>query len=167
MDITPSPAVCLDAIPAEATVEIYTDGACLGNPGPAAGAYAIVYQGKAVHSAARFLGHGTNNTAELTAALDGLRFLADRKADLRVTLLSDSQQVILGMSAWLPNWKARGWRNASGKPVVNRGLYEELDALATAFPALRWKHVRGHAGHAFNELVDRLANGVVAEGTSA
>lgn len=166
MDTIPSiPTACLDAIPAGASVEIYTDGACLGNPGPAASAFAIVYEGKAVHSAARFLGHATNNIAELTAALDGLRALADRRGDLKVTLLADSNQVIQGMSVWLGNWKARGWRRADGKPVANRPHYEELDAIASTFPALRWQHVKGHAGHEFNELVDGLANSAAAAGS--
>ncbi len=130
MDTLPSiPTACLDAIPAGASVEIYTDGACLGNPGPAASAFAIIYEGKVIHSAARFLGHATNNIAELTAALDGLRFLADRSADLRVTLLADSNQVIQGMSVWLGNWKARGWRRADGKPVANRQHYKSLTRL--------------------------------------
>lgn len=168
MDTLPSmPTACLDAIPAGASVEIYTDGACLGNPGPAAAAFAIVYEGKVIHSTARFLGHATNNIAELTAALDGLRFLADRSADLRVTLLADSNQVIQGMSVWLANWKARGWRRADGKPVANRQHYEELDAIASAFPSLRWQHVKGHAGNEFNELVDKLANGTAAAGSVA
>lgn len=161
------PTACLDAIPAGASVEIYTDGACLGNSGPAACAYAIVHGGKVIHSAARYLGHATNNIAELTAALDGLRCLADRSAGLRVTLLSDSNQVIQGMSAWLANWKARGWRRADGKPVTNRQHYEELDAIASAFPSLHWQHVKGHAGNEFNELVDKLANGKAAAGSAA
>ncbi|KPF47485.1 hypothetical protein IP76_00435 [Rhizobium sp. AAP43] len=153
-------------MPAEATVEIYTDGACLENPGPAAGAFAIVYQGKAIHSAARFYGNGTNNTAELTAALDGLRALGDRNADLKVTLLSDSNQVIQAMNVWLANWKAQGWRRGGGKPVANRPLYEELDAVAQTFASLHWKHIKGHAGHEFNELVDGLANGAAQAGAA-
>lgn len=160
---TTDPTAALNAIPAEAQVELYTDGACLSNPGPAAAAFALIYQGVVIHSAARFLGHGTNNVGELSAAIDGLRFLADR-TDLAVTLLSDSEQVVKAMPEWLPKWKAKGWRTAGGKPVQNRSLYEELDALASAFPSLRWKHIKGHAGHEFNELVDGLANGAAESG---
>ena len=152
-------AEVLAALPEGAVIELYADGAALpSNPGPAAGAFAIVYEGKAIHSAAHFLGHGTNNIAEMTAALDGLRFLTDRREDLKITVVSDSQYVIKGMTEWLANWKARGWRKADRKPVENRALWEELDALASTFPALGWKWVKGHAGNEFNELVDGLAN---------
>lgn len=147
----------LSTVPDSAAVEIFTDGACLNNPGPAAAAFAIVHRGAVLHSSARFLGHSTNNIAELTAAIDGLRFLAERR-DLSIALLSDSEQVVKAMPQWVPKWKAKGWRKADGKPVLNRPLYEELDAIASAFPKLRWQHVRGHSGHEFNELVDKLAN---------
>lgn len=156
-------AALFPTIPVGASVEIFTDGACLNNPGPAAAAFAIIYQGVAIHSAVRFLGLGTNNVAELSAAIDSLRFLADRP-DLSITLLSDSEQVVKAMPDWLPKWKVKGWRGSTGKPVINRPLYEELDALASAFQSLRWQHVKGHAGHEFNELVDGLANGAAATG---
>ncbi|MFN3317577.1 MAG: ribonuclease H [Allorhizobium sp.] len=161
-----NPTAALNAIPAKAQVEIYTDGACLSNPGPAAAAFAVIYQGVVIHSAARFLGNGTNNVGEISAAIDGLRFLADRP-DLSITLLSDSEQVVKAMPEWVPKWKAKGWRKADGKPVTNRPLYEELDAIASGFPSLKWKHVKGHAGHEFNELVDGLANGAAEAGAAA
>ncbi|WP_050470957.1 ribonuclease H family protein [Pannonibacter phragmitetus] len=154
----------LDAIPIGAAVELYTDGACINNPGPSAAAFAVVHGGQVILSGARYLGHGTNNTAELSAALDGLQALGGRRADLSVTLLSDSEQVVKGMRDWLPGWKSRGWRSAAGKPVKNRTLYEELDTIAAVCPALEWKHVRGHAGHEFNELVDGLANAAAEAG---
>jgi ribonuclease HI len=155
------------AIPKGAGVEIYTDGACIGNPGPAAAAFAIVHAGRVILSDSRHLGRGTNNIAELSAAIDGLQALGERRADLSVTLLSDSEQVVKGMRDWLPGWKAKNWRNAAGKPVKNRPLYEELDAIAATCPALQWQHVKGHAGHEFNELVDGLANAAAEAGSPA
>jgi ribonuclease HI len=156
----------LSTVPDGAAVEIFTDGACLNNPGPAAAAFAIVYRGAVLHSSARFLGPGTNNVAELTAAIDGLRFLAER-CDLSITLLSDSEQVVKAMPQWVPKWKAKGWRKTDGKPVLNRSLYEGLDAIASRFPSLTWQHIKGHAGHEFNELVDKLATGTAAAGSAA
>lgn len=155
----------LATVPLGASMEIYTDGACLNNPGPAAAAFALIHHGTVIHSAARFLGHGTNNVAELSAAIDALGFLAVRP-DLSITLLSDSEQVVKAMPQWVPKWKAKGWRKADGKPVQNRPLYEQLDAIAANFPALRWQHVKGHAGHEFNELVDGLANATAIAGAT-
>lgn len=160
-------AEVLAALPEGAEVEIYTDGCCLGATGaPAASAFAIIHEDKVIHSAARFLGPGTNNIAETTAALDGLRFLTDRRNDLKITVVSDSQYVIKGMTEWLASWKARGWRKADRKPVENLALWEELDALASTFPALGWKWVKGHAGNEFNELVDGLANAAAEAGNA-
>lgn len=156
----------LSTVPEGAAVEIFTDGACLNNPGPAAAAFAIVYRSAVIHSSARFLGHGTNNVAELTAAIDSLRFLAERR-DLSIALLSDSEQVVKAMPQWVPKWKAKGWRKADGKPVLNRPLYEELDAIASGFPSICWRHVKGHAGNEFNDLVDKLANGAAEAGSVA
>lgn len=158
-------AEVLAALPEGAVIVLYADGAALPtNPGPAAGAFAIVHEGKVIHSAAHFLGHGTNNIAEMTAALDGLRFLTDRREDLKITVVSDSEYLIKGMNERLAKWKAKGWRTASGTPAKNRALWEELDALASTFPALGWKWVKGHAGNEFNELVDGLANAAAEAG---
>ncbi len=96
----------------------------------------------------------TNNRMELTAAIEGLRALK-RSAD--VVLYTDSKYVMDGIREWLPNWKARGWRTASKKPVKNKDLWQELDA-ETQRHRIRWQWVRGHAGNPGNEEADALAN---------
>lgn len=159
-------AEVLAALPEGAKVEIYTDGSCIGNPGPAAGAFTIVHKGAVVHSSARYIGAGTNNTAEISAAIDSLRFLAPRREDLKITVHADSNQVFLAMKEWIANWKAKGWRKADGKPVKNRELYEELDAVASTFPALGWAKVKAHTGHKFNVLVDGLAKAAAEAGAA-
>ncbi|MCS6780782.1 MAG: ribonuclease HI [Geminicoccaceae bacterium] len=133
-------------------VEIVTDGACLGNPGPGGWAALLRWRGRE-----RVLSGGepltTNNRMELTAAIEGLRAL--RRACV-VRLRTDSRYLKDGIERWLPAWKARGWRTASGEPVKNRDLWETLERLG-AKHRLEWVWVRGHAGDADNERVDRLA----------
>jgi ribonuclease HI len=133
---------------------IFSDGACIGNPGP--GAYASLIldaRGGEQVIVGRGTAMTTNNVMELTAAITALEKIA---AGSTVTLHSDSQYVIRGITEWLPQWKARGWRKADRKPVLNRELWERIEALA-AEHNVTWKWVRGHAGDVLNERVDRLA----------
>jgi ribonuclease HI len=134
-------------------VELYTDGACRGNPGPGGWAALLVAGGvrKEVSGAEAAT---TNNRMELTAAIEGLASLKRRCA---VRLYTDSKYVLQGFTEWLPAWKARGWRTASREPVKNQDLWERLDAVASA-QDLEWHWVRGHSGHDGNEYVDELAN---------
>ena len=134
-------------------VEMYTDGACRGNPGP--GGWGVLMlagdRRKTLHGGETST---TNNRMELTAAIEGLRAL---KRPAEVILYTDSKYVMDGIREWLPNWKARGWRTASKKPVKNKDLWQELDA-ETQRHEIHWKWVRGHTGNPGNEAADALAN---------
>ncbi|HLT26505.1 MAG TPA: ribonuclease HI [Zeimonas sp.] len=134
-------------------VEIYTDGACKGNPGPG-GWGALLRWGR--HEKELFGGEKctTNNRMELTAVI---RALGALERPMRVELHTDSQYVQKGITEWLPAWKRRGWRTAERKPVKNEDLWRELDALVARHD-VRWHWVRGHSGHPENERADALAN---------
>jgi ribonuclease HI len=136
-------------------VEIYTDGACKGNPGPggwgvllkAAGTEKELFGGELVT---------TNNRMELMAVIKALEAL---KRPCEVTLFLDSQYVLKGITEWLPGWKAKGWRTASKQPVKNVELWKELDALVgQGGHTIDWRWVRGHNGDPGNERADALAN---------
>jgi ribonuclease HI len=136
-----------------AVVEIYTDGACRGNPGPGGWGALLMMSGREKEiSGAEAL--TTNNRMELMAVIRALESLK-RPVDAKV--YTDSQYVLKGISEWVPSWKARGWRTADKKPVKNQDLWERLDALAAGH-RIEWQWVRGHSGNAGNERVDRLAN---------
>ena len=139
-------------------VEIYTDGACKGNPGPG-GWGAILRYGDRERELFGAEAHTTNNRMELTAVIRALEALTRR---VEVVVHTDSQYVQKGISEWLPAWKARGWKTADRKPVSNVDLWQRLDALA-AEHRIDWRWVRGHAGHPENERADALANRGVAE----
>lgn len=141
-----------------ATVEIYTDGACRGNPGPG-GWGAVLIAGK--HRKRLYGGERetTNNRMELTAAIEALNALKGRR---RVILHTDSKYVKEGIESWMKNWKARGWKTANKKPVKNQDLWQALDA-AVGRHDLSWKWVKGHAGHPGNEEADALANRAIDE----
>ena len=137
-------------------VEIYTDGACRGNPGPGGWAALLLYDGheKELAGAER---HTTNNRMELTAVIRALEAL---KKPVAARVYTDSQYVRLGITEWLADWKARGWRTAAKKPVKNQDLWSELDALV-ARHHLEWHWVPAHTGIPGNERVDRLANAAI------
>lgn len=134
-------------------VEIYTDGACRGNPGPGGWGALLRYEDaeKTLHGGEP---NTTNNRMELMAAIQALEAL---KRPCRVELTTDSQYLRKGITEWMADWKRRGWKTAAKKPVKNRDLWERLDALV-ALHEIRWHWVRGHSGHAENEIVDALAN---------
>jgi ribonuclease HI len=134
-------------------VEIFTDGACRGNPGPGGWA-ALLIAGKTRKELSGAEADTTNNRMELTAAIGGLNALKRRCA---VKLYTDSKYVLQGITEWLPNWKAHGWRTAERKPVKNQDLWQALDA-AVAAQDIEWHWVKGHSGHEGNEYVDQLAN---------
>ena len=136
-----------------ATVEIYTDGACRGNPGPG-GWGALLLAGK--HRKSLYGGEHetTNNRMELTAAIEALNTLYGTR---RVILHTDSKYVKEGIESWLANWKARGWKTSNRKPVKNQDLWLALDE-AVGRHQLEWKWVKGHSGDAGNEAADALAN---------
>ena len=135
-------------------VELYTDGACSGNPGPGGWGYILRHpaSGKEVEAAGAEL-VTTNNKMELQAVIEGLSALQRRSV---VDLYSDSQYVLKGLKEWLPGWKAKGWRTADKKPVKNRELWERLDELVARHD-VRFHWIRGHNEHPENERADRLA----------
>ena len=134
-------------------VEIYTDGACKGNPG-VGGWGALLRHGSRVREIYGGESHTTNNRMELTGVIRALEAL---RRPSRVRLHTDSQYVQLGISRWIHDWKRRGWRTADRKPVKNEDLWRELDVLA-ARHQIEWIWVKGHAGHDGNERADELAN---------
>ena len=137
-------------------VDIFTDGACRGNPGPGGWA-ALLVSGKDRREVSGSAANTTNNRMELAAAIGGLGALKRRCA---VKLYTDSKYVLQGITEWLPNWKARGWRTAAREPVKNQDLWQLLDA-ATAHQDVQWIWVKGHSGHEGNEYVDQLANDAI------
>lgn len=134
-------------------VEIFTDGACRGNPGPGGWA-ALLRHGDHEKVLAGAERETTNNRMELQAAIEGLAALKRRT---RVVLTTDSQYVRQGITQWLPVWKRNGWKTSARQPVKNRDLWERLDALAGAHD-VEWHWVRGHSGHPENERADQEAN---------
>ena len=134
-------------------VEIATDGACKGNPGP--GGWGVLIR---MGAREKELSGGekltTNNRMELTAAIKGLEAL---KRPCRVVLSTDSRYVMDGLTKWLPGWQRNGWKTAAKQPVKNADLWQELVAAAAPH-RIRWEWVKGHAGHPENERADQLAS---------
>lgn len=139
-------------------VEIYTDGACKGNPGPGGWGVLLRYKSneKCIYGAELLT---TNNRMELTAAIKALQSL---KRPCEVNLYSDSQYLRQGMMTWLFQWKKNGWRNSKREPVKNADLWQILDAL-TEQHEVHWHWVKGHSGHPENEKADELANIAITE----
>jgi ribonuclease HI len=137
-------------------VEIHTDGACSGNPGPGGWGAVLSWRGKE-----RELSGGerltTNNRMELLAAIEALETL---RRPMQVRLWTDSQYLRQGITTWLDGWRARGWRTAGKQPVKNQDLWERLDA-AQARHEVEWCWLKGHAGHAENERADKLARAAI------
>ncbi len=133
-------------------VDIFTDGACSGNPGPG-GWGAILRYGKREKELCGGEAATTNNRMELTAAIKALEALTE---PVEVHVYTDSQYLQLGITGWLAQWKKRGWKTAGKKSVKNVDLWQRLEA-AIARHRVHWRWVRGHAGHADNERADKLA----------
>ena len=133
---------------------VYTDGGCIGNPGPG-GYAALIVIGTEEQVIKGRDPATTNNKMEMTAAIKALEALP---AGLPAVVHSDSQYVVKGMTEWLPGWKARGWRTAQRKPVLNVELWQALEAAVAQHAAVRWTWVRGHNGHALNEQADQIAS---------
>ena len=134
-------------------VEIYTDGACRGNPGPG-GWVALIRNGEEEHRLCGGERNTTNNRMELLAAIEGLNYV---EANLATVLVTDSQYVRKGITEWIVNWKKNGWRTAAKKPVKNADLWQRLDDLAQQRD-VEWQWVKGHSGHRENDIADQLAN---------
>lgn len=138
-------------------IEIYTDGACSGNPGPGGWGAILRFQGKE-----REISGGqpntTNNQMELQAAIEALRAL---KESCSIDFYTDSQYLRQGITQWIHSWKRNGWRTADKKPVKNQSHWVELDEL-TQKHTIRWHWLKGHAGHPENERCDELARNEIA-----
>lgn len=139
-------------------VEIFTDGACKGNPGPGGWGALLRCKGqeKSLFGGER---ETTNNRMELQAAIEALKAL---KRPCKVALTTDSQYVRQGITEWIGNWKKRNWKTAAKKPVKNSDLWQELDGLCGQHE-VEWHWVKGHSGHRENEIADQLANKGIEE----
>ena len=139
-------------------IEIFTDGACSGNPGPGGWGVLLRYgQKEKEMSGGEPL--TTNNRMELTAVISALESL---KESCEISLCSDSKYVIEGVNSWMPNWKQNGWRTANRKPVSNVDLWQRLDELLQRHQ-VSWLWVKGHKGHPENERVDALARSFIEQ----
>lgn len=137
----------------QSTVEMFTDGACRGNPGKGGWGVLLRYGDteKTLHGGEAMT---TNNRMELTAVIKGLEAL---KKPCHVRITTDSKYVLTGITDWINNWKKRNWKTANRKPVLNVELWQQLDTLV-AKHEIEWVWVKGHSGHPENELADELAN---------
>ncbi len=140
-------------------VEIYTDGACKGNPGKGGWGALLTYKGvvKELYGGEM---QTTNNRMELTAVIRALEAL--KRPGLQIHVYSDSRYVLSGIEEWLPAWKARSWKISSRKPVLNQDLWQQLDRLNQQHQVV-WHWVKGHSGNAGNEKADELANRGIEE----
>ncbi|MDO9478761.1 MAG: ribonuclease HI [Pseudohongiella sp.] len=140
-------------------VEIYTDGACKGNPGKGGWGALLTYKGvvKELYGGEM---QTTNNRMELTAVIRALEAL--KRPGLQIHVYSDSRYVLSGIEEWLPAWKARSWKTSSRKPVLNQDLWQQLDQLNQQHQVV-WHWVKGHSGNAGNEKADELANRGIEE----
>lgn len=134
-------------------VEMYTDGACRGNPGPGGWGVVLRFRDKEKELYGSEVST-TNNRMELIAVISGLHSLT-KSCHVRIT--TDSKYVLQGVTTWMPQWKKRAWKTADRKDVKNRDLWEKLDAALQGH-TVEWEWVRGHQGHEENERADRLAN---------
>ena len=134
-------------------IEIFTDGACRGNPGK--GGWGVMIRSNGLEESL-YGGNisTTNNIMELTAAIKALEYIPKNS---NVVLTTDSKYVMQGITEWIKNWKLRDWKTASKKPVLNKELWKRLDTL-TNLHSIEWKWVKGHSGHRENEIADQLAN---------
>jgi ribonuclease HI len=147
-------------------VTIYTDGGCIGNPGPGGWAAVLLY-GEAVRELSGRYRDTTNNRMELRAAIEALNTL---KRPCPVDLYTDSEYLRQGITQWVANWQRRGWKTTDKKPVKNQDLWQQLlAAVARHEPAggVMWRWTKGHAGDRWNEVVDQLANAAARAVTAA
>jgi len=134
------------------TVEIFTDGACSGNPGPG-GYAAILKYGEEIREISGYEVETTNNRMEMMAVIEALRQL---KRPCEVRVITDSQYVVKGMTEWIQGWVKRNWLTSQKKPVLNKSLWKELLRLCQKHK-IEWQWVKGHNGHPYNERCDQLA----------
>jgi ribonuclease HI len=152
-----------------ATIQrIYTDGACSGNPGPGGWGTVLYLSDGGIHELGGGEAQTTNNRMEMQAAIAGLTLLRDSGQADPVTVHTDSEYVLKGITQWIAGWKRRGWVNSAKKPVLNRDLWEALDSITTEVNQaldrpLQWIYVRGHSGDPGNERCDAIARAYAAK----
>ncbi|QFZ92111.2 ribonuclease HI [Synechococcus elongatus] len=139
----------------DAVLRLYTDGACTGNPGPGGWGVQIQFADGSIQELGGYAAATTNNRMELQAAIAALEFWRDQSPQQPVTLYTDSEYVIKGITQWLKGWQRKGWKTAQNKPVLNQDLWMHLDDLNA--PLVQWQHVRGHNGDPSNERCDQIA----------
>lgn len=140
-------------------IKIYTDGGCIGNPGPGGWAFVTVQDGRIEHENGAIAGT-TNNRMELTAVIRALGKVKEEvtsRSPVHVELYTDSQYVRNGITVWMKNWVRNGWRTAGKQPVKNQDLWMELSRLNDSL-SVEWHWLKGHAGNPMNELCDRLVH---------
>jgi ribonuclease HI len=150
----------------EASLKIYTDGGCSGNPGPGGWAYVMVqqtFQGGQIKAKDKgYEKETTNNRMELTAVIMALRALKTMTdVPRQAAVFTDSQYVQKGITDWIRTWKRNAWRTSDKKPVKNQDLWMELDSLNSEFP-LKWEWVKGHAGNEYNEMCDAMTQEAIS-----
>ncbi|MBE9136339.1 ribonuclease HI [Nodosilinea sp. LEGE 07088] len=148
--------------------QIYTDGACSGNPGPGGWGTVLYLADGNVHEIGGGEAQTTNNRMEMQAAIAGLTLLRDSGQTKTLSLHTDSEYVLKGITQWIAGWKRRGWVNSAKKPVLNRDLWEVLDQVTTDVNKtldrpLQWVYVRGHSGDPGNERCDTIARAFAAQ----
>ncbi len=143
------------------TVEIFTDGACSGNPGPGGWGTILRYNG-AERELSGYSPLTTNNQMELAAVINGLRAL---KEPCHVIVYTDSQYIKNGITMWIRKWKMNGWKTSAKEPVKNKELWEDLDQTCRRHN-VEWRWVKGHAGHPENERCDRMARDAIRTGVA-
>jgi ribonuclease HI len=137
-------------------IEVFTDGACRGNPGPG-GWGALLLLPDRIEELCGGERNTTNNQMELQGAIEALQWIAQQAPTAKVVLHTDSNYVKNGITEWIQGWKQRGWRTAAKQPVKNQQYWQQLDALNQSL-AVDWRWIKGHAGHDGNERADQLAN---------
>jgi ribonuclease HI len=143
---------------------LYTDGACSGNPGPGGWGTVAYFDDGSCHELGGRDGATTNNRMEMQAAISALQFFVGTSQTEQCVLYTDSEYLIKGITQWVKGWKKKGWKTAAGKPVLNQDLWETLDSLdrqvqSQTKVSVSWQHVRGHSGNAGNERCDTIARG--------
>jgi ribonuclease HI len=144
--------------------DLYTDGACSGNPGPGGWGTVAYYDDGSCHELGGRDRATTNNRMEMQAAISALEFFAGTSQTHQCVLYTDSEYLIKGITQWMKGWKKKGWKTAAGKDVLNKDLWEILDVLDRQVQAqtkvpVSWQHVRGHSGNVGNERCDTIARG--------
>ena len=142
-------------------LELFTDGACKGNPGLGGWGALLRYADREVEACGGEA-NTTNNRMELTAIIKGLELLEDRGSRLKLTVFTDSRYAMDGIKLWMYNWKKNGWKTATKKPVKNIDLWQQLDFQVSSFD-IDWVWVKGHSGNSGNDRADELANRGVSE----